>query len=237
MAIAERAGDALLELRARRPRPDDVGVVGDRTANELILEAIRAEFPSDAILSEESTDDLARLKAERLWIVDPLDGSREFSEDRDDWAVHVAFVYRNKLAGGAVALPARGLTLSTLAASPAPAPSGQLRMVVSRTRPPRVAQLVAKQFGAQLIPLGSAGAKTSAVVLGEADIYLHAGGQHEWDLAAPAAVALAAGLHVSRIDGSQLRFNQPDAWLPDVLVCPANLATGLLEAVRQAWDA
>jgi 3'(2'), 5'-bisphosphate nucleotidase len=153
-AIAERAGNMLLELRAQLPQPEDVASLGDRTANDLILEAIRAEYPDDAILSEESTDDLARLEAERLWIVDPLDGSREFGQGRDDWAVHVAFVYRNQLAGGAVALPPRGRTLSTLAPVPRGAASSQLRIVVSRSRAPRLAHDVAVRLSAQLMPVG-----------------------------------------------------------------------------------
>jgi 3'(2'), 5'-bisphosphate nucleotidase len=169
------------------------------------------------VLSEEAPDDLGRLTADRVWIIDPLDGSREYAEPgRSDWAVHVALWERGDLTAGAVALPA-------FEPGP-PRPPGRARIVVSRTRPPDIAAQVADSINAVLVPMGSAGAKAMAVVRGEADAYLHAGGMHEWDSAAPVFVARAAGLHASRLDGRPLRYNQPDPWLPDLLICRPELA-------------
>jgi 3'(2'), 5'-bisphosphate nucleotidase len=194
---------------------------------------LAAEAPGDAILSEEARDDLVRLERRRVWIIDPLDGTREFREPgRTDWAVHVALCIDGEPAAGAVALPARGVTLAT---DPPPPPvppwEGPPRILVSRTRPPAQSQVIRDALGGELVPLGSAGAKAMAVVLGEADVYAHAGGQYEWDNAAPAAVAAAAGLHVSRLDGSPLRYNQPDPWLPDLLICRRELAPAVLAAL------
>jgi 3'(2'), 5'-bisphosphate nucleotidase len=224
--IADMAGRRLLELRAAGGSADELKAAGDRTSHELIIDELRRRFPSDVVLSEEAADDHRRLGRHRVWIIDPLDGTREFSEPpREDWAVHVALVTDGELAIGAVALPARGLTLST--ADPSLMPphhDGPLRLLVSRTRPTEHALMLAEQLGADLVPMGSAGAKAMAVVLGEADIYAHSGGQYEWDSAAPVAVAAAAGMHVSRLDGSPLRYNQANPWLPDVLICRPELA-------------
>jgi len=178
-------------------------------------------------------DDPSRLASRRVWIVDPLDGTREFSEaGRLDWAVHVALAVDGVPVVAAVALPARGLTIATPnPPSPAARVEGRLRIAVSRTRPPAVAQALAARLGAELVPMGSAGAKTMAVLLGDADVYVHAGGQYEWDSAAPLGVALAAGLHFSRLDGSPLRYNQPSPWLPDLLVCRADLASDVLKTL------
>lgn len=236
--VATAAGELLLRLRAEleaaRTWPEDVGDAGDRQAHHLIAARLREARPGDALLSEEGRDDLRRLEARRVWIVDPLDGTREFSEPgRSDWAVHVALAVDGEPVAGAVALPARGVTLTT---DPAPPPAephhGPPRLVVSRSRPPRQALRIREAIGGELLPLGSAGAKAMAVVLGEADVYAHAGGQYEWDSCAPAAVALAAGLHVSRLDGSPLRYNRRDPWLPDLLICRADLARTVLAAVR-----
>ena len=230
---ARRAGDLLLELRA----DGGDGAAGDRKADDLILSMLRDARPDDAILSEESKDDPARLAAERVWIVDPLDGTREFGEaGRTDWAVHVALVAGGEPVAAAVALPAQGLVLST-AAPPALAPpsGGPVRVLVSRTRPPALATRLAELLDAELVPMGSAGAKTMAVVLGQADVYAHGGGQYEWDSAAPVGVAKAAGCHCSRLDGAPLRYNQQaDPYLPDLLVCRPELADRVLAAVRQA---
>ena len=173
--------------------------------------------------------------------MDPLDGTREFGEPgRIDWAVHVALWERGDLTAGAVALPAQGQVLSTAAPPKVPTVNGDsgperpLRIVVSRTRPPAFLERLREETGVTLVPMGSAGAKAAAVMLGEADAYIHAGGQYEWDSAAPAAVALAAGLHASRLDGSALRYNQPDPVLPDILICPVVLAEALLEAIGAA---
>ena len=234
---ASEAGRFLVGLRAELEAAGswayEVGDEGDRQAHHLIVDVLRRERPHDAVLSEEGWDDLRRLDAARVWIVDPVDGTREFSEPgRSDWAVHVGLVVAGRPVAGAVALPARGLTLGT--GDPPtvpPRPPGPPRVVVSRTRPPRQALQVRDALGAQLVPLGSAGAKAMAVVLGEVDAYVHAGGQYEWDSCAPAAVALAAGLHVSRLDGSPLVYNRRDPWLPDLLVCRPELAAAVLGAV------
>jgi len=206
------------------------GGAGDRRSHELLAAEIAAAYPDDAILSEEGADDPRRLTSRRVWIVDPLDGTREFGErDRDDWAVHVALAIEGRLAAGAVALPARSMTLGTMPPPEVrPRIAGPLRIAVSRTRPPEIATRIATAIDAVLVPMGSAGAKVAAVILGEVDAYVHAGGQWEWDSAAPVAVAVAAGLHASRIDGAALAYNQPRPWLPDLLVCRRELAAKVL---------
>jgi 3'(2'), 5'-bisphosphate nucleotidase len=241
--LAEQAGLRLLLLRSRGGDPDDLRKAGDASSHEFLLAEIAARRPRDVILSEEGRDDAARLTADRVWIVDPLDGTREFGEPgRTDWAVHVALWERGELTTGAVALPARNRVLSTAEPPPPPGSPGMglggepafaqpLRIVVSRSRPPSFAARVAQDIGATLMPLGSAGAKAAAVILGEADAYLHDGGQYEWDSAAPVAVALAAGMHASRLDGSKLEYNKAELWQPDILICPGKLADRLLTAV------
>jgi 3'(2'), 5'-bisphosphate nucleotidase len=210
-----------------------MGDVGDRQAHLFLVDLLAREAPDDAVLSEEGRDDLRRLDVARVWIVDPVDGTREFSEaGRTDWAVHVALAIDGEAVAGAVALPAREVTLSTdPAPPPRPAYDGEPRILVSRSRPPFQASIIQEALGGRLVPMGSAGAKAMAVVLGEADVYAHAGGQYEWDNAAPAAVAAAAGLHVSRLDGSELRYNQADPWLPDLLICRPDLADPVLRAL------
>ncbi len=227
----------LVGLRARlvgRGVPAAVlGAEGDRQAHEMLVDALASARPADAVLSEEGSDDPARLGAERVWVIDPLDGTRGFSEPRRaDWAVHVALVIDERPAAGAVALPALGLTLST-AAPPElpPRRAGPPRVVASRTRPQLAARAVADALDGEVLALGSAGAKAMAVVLGEADVYVHAGGQHEWDSCAPVAVAAAAGCAVSRLDGSKLRYNQPDTYLPDLMICRPELAGPVLAAL------
>lgn len=231
-ALAEEAGHRLLGLRARDV--PELGKAGDRLSHEYLTAELARARPADAVLSEEGKDDRARLAARRVWIVDPLDGTREYSEPgRTDWAVHVALWESGALTAGAVALPAQGKVLSTLQPPPAPAAprgTGQLRIVVSRTRAPGFTT----RLPGTLVPLGSAGAKAAAVITGEADAYVHDGGQYEWDSAAPVAVAQAAGLHASRLDGSKLEYNRADPWLPDILLCPVPLAGRLLRAIRLA---
>jgi 3'(2'), 5'-bisphosphate nucleotidase len=235
--LAAAAGQRLLALRQVRGDDDAAQLRrdGDRQSHEFLAGELALLRPADALLSEEGVDDPARLSASRVWIVDPLDGTREFGEPgRSDWAVHVALWERRELTAGAVALPAQGITLSTAdptPAAPPAAPQRRLRLIVSRTRPPAIAVALAAQLGAELVPLGSAGAKAAAVITGEADAYVHTGGQYEWDSAAPVAVALARGLHASRIDGSKLEYNQADPSLPDILICPAPLAAMLLKAI------
>lgn len=232
--LAAAAGRRLLALRSEGLRGDELKAAGDATSQQFLSAELAARFPEDAVLSEEGADDGGRLARRRVWIIDPLDGTREFSEPpRDDWAVHVALVIDGVPAAGAVALPARGVTLSTQAVPTTTAPRvGPPRLVVSRTRPPEHTGALAEGLGAELLPMGSAGAKAMAVASGEAEVYAHAGGQYEWDSAAPVAVAAAAGLHVSRLDGSPLRYNQGDPWLPDLLVCRPELAATVIELCR-----
>jgi 3'(2'), 5'-bisphosphate nucleotidase len=236
--LAAEAGRLLLALRSEGGDPDELRKAGDRSSHEFLAAQLATQRPADAILSEEGRDDPARLAAERVWIVDPLDGTREFGEPgRADWAVHVALWERGALTAGAVALPAEDRVLSTAGPPPAPEPpppGRPLRVVVSRTRPPALLEELSQLIDLSLVPLGSAGAKAAAVIKGEADAYIHGGGQYEWDSAAPVAVAQAAGLHASRLDGSALTYNQPDPMLPDILICPAALAGTLLDALSAA---
>jgi 3'(2'), 5'-bisphosphate nucleotidase len=231
--IAENAGKLLMVARGGGLlQGKALGSVGDAISNAFITRIIRETHPDDGLLSEEDKDDESRLEKRRVWVVDPLDGTREFSENRDDWAVHVALVIDGIPAACAVGLPSQGLTFSTAQPPPiAPAPPGRPRILVSRTRPPEVALKVAELLGGELIHMGSAGAKAMAVLRGQAHAYVHSGGQFEWDSAAPAGVAIAAGLHVSRLDGSPLRYNQPDPYLPDLIICRPELAPDILKAV------
>jgi 3'(2'), 5'-bisphosphate nucleotidase len=233
--IAESAGRLLMEIRGSGLFVGkSLGQAGDCVANRFILEALAQARPDDAILSEEEKDDEARLSAERVWIVDPLDGTREYGEGRSDWAVHVALSVGGQAAAGAVALPALGITLASDSPPTLPPPhTGAPRMLVSRSRPAEQAVAVAQAIGAELVAMGSAGAKAMAVVRGEADIYLHTGGQYEWDNCAPVAVAAAAGLHVSRIDGQPLAYNRPNPYLPDLLVCRREEAPRLIALVAE----
>jgi len=268
--LAEEAGRGLLELRARgfSDEPDTLRKAGDRLSHEFCVAELARRRPGDVVLSEEGADDPVRLTAERVWIVDPLDGTKEFGEPgRIDWAVHVALWERREadgagdLTAGAVALPAQGKVLSTLDPPPPPhrwdigavitapmshraeeggsagEPTGRLRIVVSRTRAPRFVLDISELINAELVPWGSAGAKVAAVVYGEADAYIHGGGFYEWDTAAPVAVARAAGLYASRIDGSALAYNQVDLLMPDILVCRPALAGTLLQAIREVTHA
>jgi 3'(2'), 5'-bisphosphate nucleotidase len=270
--LAERAGHLLLTLRAKGAGgdPDALKDAGDRSSHEFLMAELAKARPHDAVLSEEGIDDKARLTADRVWIVDPLDGTREFGEPgRTDWAVHVALWERNngpgaagELTAGAVALPAQGTVLSTFSPldvaqrrgregdsggpsegvsaeifPPGPGAERRLRLVVSRTRASQLVKDVAQLLNADLIPCGSAGAKAATVIQGQNDVYLHSGGFYEWDTAAPVAVARAAGLHVSRIDGSDVLYNQENPLLPDILVCRPAIASQLLNAIREATHA
>lgn len=245
--LAADAGKLLLQVRAEIgfDQPWTLGEAGDRQANSLLLRRLQAERPGDVVLSEEAHDDLARLKSDRVWIIDPLDGTREFSTPgRDDWAVHIALWRRSsngqpEITDAAVALPARGNVVYrtdtvTSGAAPAGVP-GTLRIAVSATRPPAVLHRIRQTLAIQPVSIGSAGAKAMAVIDGYVDAYLHAGGQWEWDSAAPAGVMLAAGMHASRLDGSPLRYNQLDPYLPDLLMCRAEVAPILLGAIADAW--
>jgi 3'(2'), 5'-bisphosphate nucleotidase len=263
--LATEAGRRLLELRARGGDQDVLRKAGDRRSHEFLSAELAARRPGDVLLSEEGADDPARRSARRVWIVDPLDGTREFGEPgRADWAVHVALWERTgpggagELTAGAVALPAQGKVLSTLdppspercgtetgitgtvsrrSASEPSAQDRRMRIVVSRTRAPSFVRNISDLLDAEVIVLGSAGAKVAAVIGGEADAYVHAGGFYEWDTAAPVAVARAAGFHASRIDGSPLAYNQADLKMPDILVCLPALAGALLQAIREVTNA
>src|ERR1700728_4688987 len=233
--LAEEAGRRLLAWRAAGGSADELRRAGDRSSHEFLAAELARQRPGAAVLSEEGADALARLSADRVWIVDPLDGTREFGEPgRSDWAVHVALWERGELTAGAVALPARDKVLSTADPVKAPAPPDPpavLRLLVSRTRPPEFMTRLARELDAELVPMGSAGAKAAAVICGDAEAYVHSGGQYEWDSAAPVAVAVASGLHASRIDGSKLSYNHAKPSLPDILICQAALADPLLEAI------
>ena len=230
--IAQEAGALLKVIQSCGLSGKELGDKGDREANTLILARLHAERPGEFVLSEEAADDLARCAARRVWVIDPLDGTAEFSSGRDDWAVHIGLSIDGEPAVGAVALPAINMVLATSPAPPMPPTRIPPRIVVSRNRAPPEAMAVAAALGAELVPMGSAGAKAMAVVRGEAEVYLHSGGQYVWDNCAPAAVALAAGLHVSRLDGSPLVYNCADTWLPDLLICAKPIAGAVLEAVR-----
>lgn len=233
--LAETAGRILRDVRASGVfSPEALGKAGDQTANAFLVHALRCARPDDGLLSEEAKCDGTRLQQSRVWIIDPVDGTREYGEARADWAVHVGLAIDGEPVIGAVALPDAGVVLRSDRPNPVPAPASPPRMVVSRSRPAPEAIAVARQLGAALIPMGSAGAKAMAVVRGEADIYLHAGGQHEWDSMAPVAVALAHGLHCSRIDGTPLRYNRADVYLPDLLICARSLVVPVLAALRMA---
>lgn len=234
--IAGQAGTLLMELRTPEALSDpaQLRAMGDKHSNQLIADILTIARPDDAILSEESDDDSDRLNRERVWIIDPLDGTREFGEDgRSDWAVHIALSVNGNITCASVGLPARNLILSI---NPPPplviAHDGTPRVVTSRTRNPPAAQAVAAALKGDLIPMGSAGAKAMAVVLGEADVYAHSGGMYQWDSAAPVGVAIANGLHVSRIDGSPIVYNKAATWLPDVLICRPELASIALQSLK-----
>jgi len=258
--LARDAGELLLQVWQEEGfwDPYDLGDAGDKRANTLILDGLARERPADAVLSEEAVDDLSRVDADRVWIVDPLDGTWEFSTRRNDWAVHIALWQRDGGAGlpptsgrgaglpatsghepggritdAAVALPAFGEVYRTdTVTPPAPRGEGPLRITASASRPPAVLWRLADQMDVELVRIGSAGAKAMAVVSGEVDAYLHAGGQWEWDSAAPAGVVRAAGLHASRLDGSPLMYNRRDPYLPDLLMCRQELAEVLLTGIR-----
>ena len=233
--LAEVAGRLLLEVRASGLLSlKALGKAGDQTANQFLCHALREQRPDDGLLSEEEKDNADRLSKSRVWIIDPVDGTREYGEERTDWAVHVALAIDGVPTIGAVALPGLDLVLRTDQPQPLPPAAEKPRMLVSRTRPAAEAVAVAEKIGAELVPMGSAGAKAMAVVRGEAEIYLHTGGQYEWDSCAPAAVAAAYGLHISRVDGSPLVYNQADVYMPDLLICRPEWAKPVLELVRDA---
>ncbi|MGB7372059.1 3'(2'),5'-bisphosphate nucleotidase CysQ [Erythrobacter sp.] len=234
--LARAAGAILREVRGSAMfEGKGLGAAGDGVANEFLCRAIRAARPADGLLSEEEKDDTERCALERVWIVDPVDGTREYGEGRSDWAVHVGLSIGGIASVGAVALPDLdgGVVLRTDESASLPHPAKAPRFLVSRTRPAKEALAVCDAMSGELVAMGSAGAKAMAVVRGEAEIYLHSGGQYEWDSCAPVAVALAHGLHCSRIDGSPLRYNRADPYLPDLLICRPQYAERVLSEVAR----
>lgn len=236
LRLADDAGAALLKIQ-REAAPEELGTRalkdrGDRESQLLLAASLACHRPDDAVLSEEAADDLVRLTAGRVWIIDPLDGTREYSEGRDDWAVHVALWERGELTAAAVALPGLGVTLGGRDEVRKWAPVARVRLAVSRTRATPLVEALARELDAELVPMGSAGYKAAAVVRGEVDAYVHTGGQYEWDSAAPVAVARAAGLFTSRVDGSPLRYNNENPYLPDLIVCNPSLADTLLARIE-----
>jgi 3'(2'), 5'-bisphosphate nucleotidase len=230
--LADQAGRLLLDLQQSGELGGKaLGQRGDDIANGFLCAALRQHRPDDALLSEEEKDCDTRCSVSRVWIIDPLDGTREYGEGRTDWAVHVALAIDGAASVGAVALPGLGVTLCSGKPTMLKAANQPLKMLVSRSRPAAEAVAVAKKLGAELLPMGSAGAKAMAVVRGEADIYLHTGGQYEWDNCAPVAVAQAAGLHCSRIDGSAMQYNNRDPYLPDLLICRQDLLNQVMAAL------
>ena len=236
--VATEAGAMLVELRdalvAEGIHYWDLKDEGDVAGHRYIMSALTAARPDDVILSEEAADNRRRLSAKRVWIIDPIDGTTEFAEHpRHDWAIHIALWEAGELTAASVALPTLRVTFDASPAAVVP-PSTRAKplLVTSRSRNPYCAVMVANALGCDVARLGSAGAKAMAVVMGEADIYVHDGGMYQWDSAAPSAVAKAAGLHVSRIDGSPLKYNQESLWLPDFLVCRTELAEPALNALN-----
>jgi 3'(2'), 5'-bisphosphate nucleotidase len=242
--LADAAGRRLLEVREEGLDGKELKDAGDQAAHDLLMELVAAYRPDDGVLSEEGKDDKARLGKDRVWIIDPLDGTREFSEPpRDDWAVHVALWESSnggELTAGAVAQPALGRTFHTGNPPAVPGLDGSAhregerpRIAVSRSRPPAFVTALAEALDAELVPMGSAGVKVISVARDVTDAYVHAGGQYEWDSAAPVAVAAAAGLFTSRVDGSPLRYNQDDVYLPDLIVCRPELAERIVAWLRE----
>lgn len=231
--LARQAGELLTPLRGGPLEGASLGFVGDQAANAFLMSSLKKLRPDDYILSEESPDDIARLSARRVWIVDPLDGTREYSAGRGDWAVHVALAVDGVPAAGAVAQPDLGRTFDTGSVEAAPRTDRSPVMLVSRTRAPEGAEKLAQELGAELRGMGSAGAKAAAVIAGEADLYFHSGGQHEWDNCAPVAVALAAGLMACRIDGSAIKYNQADVKVPDLLVARPEIGRAALQVINR----
>jgi 3'(2'), 5'-bisphosphate nucleotidase len=238
MSIASAAGTELLRVRAGSAvSGKELATLGDASAQAMIAAMLAEHRPDDAVLSEEAKDTNARLSADRVWIIDPVDGTREFSEGRADWAVHIALWERGALVLGVVAIPGEDVILSSTSVAPATAPmTSPPRLAVSRSRPPKITEPVREALGAELVPMGSAGVKIAAVARGQVEAYVHAGGQYQWDSAAPVAVARAAGLHTSRIDGSPLLYNEADPYLPDLIVCRPELAPEILKAIATSGE-
>ena len=236
--LAQSAADLLVDILDDRAPAENgwrLEHLGDRRSHGFLVAELHRHRPEDAVLSEEGHDDLTRLDAERVWIVDPLDGSSNYGWS-DQWAVHVGLVEAGVPTAGAVAVPCFGRTYAT---DPAPEPimsrvGPRPVVVVARSRHHIDGRLLASALGAEVLAIGSAGVKAMAVVRGEADAYVHGGGLYEWDSCAPVAVAQAAGLHASRLDGSPLEYNKADPWSPGLVICQRHIADELLEILKKA---
>jgi 3'(2'), 5'-bisphosphate nucleotidase len=246
--LAARTGARAIDL-ARRGRWSGrtLAELGDNAADGFLCGWLAAVRPNDAILSEETTDSRARLTAERVWIVDPIDGSKEYGSGGNEWAVQVALWVRGRLALGALALSGDGPVLAGICgdsddtlggeATPVrgttPEPS-RPRIIVSKNHTPKWAPDFAERLGGTIVTASGVGYKVARVLLGAADVYVHEGSikLYEWDTAAPEAVARAFGWNVSGLDGGELVYNRVPPTTGDFLVCRPASKTRCLEALR-----
>lgn len=217
-------------------RGQGLGKAGDAIAQDWIARALQLHRPEDSVLSEEAEDDRTRMDNDRVWIIDPLDGTREYAGGRQDWAVHIALAINGKIEHAAVGMPDLGKVFHT---ADVRAVGGRPtnRLVISQNSVPEVATFIAEDLGMELVRMGSCGAKTTSVILGDNDVYVHAGGQYEWDNAAPVGIAQAAGLFTSRLNGEKLQYNCDDPYLPDLLVCRPDAAERVLSSAAKFLDA
>lgn len=258
--VAQGAGQLLLELRESygEIEPDDkeranaLRKEGDRASHEYIAAALSAARPDDAVLSEEGADSDVRLSASRVWIVDPLDGTYEYGQNRADFAVHIVLWNTEgqaRLEAGVVDLPAQGLTRSVLDLDPqlGELPTNRpIRIVASRSRPPAtLAQTVhhlsgslseagITHEGVEVVDVGSVGAKVNEILSGRAEAYIHDTGFYEWDVAAPLNVAHHYGLHAEHIDGQPVVFNQMPPYVNNLVVARADLHGFVMDALRNS---
>ncbi|AWB82332.1 3'(2'),5'-bisphosphate nucleotidase CysQ [Corynebacterium yudongzhengii] len=234
--LAQGTGEILKGVRGvGLLRGRDLGEAGDDLAQNWIARVLAQHRPDDGFLSEEAADNPERLSKDRVWIIDPLDGTKEFATGRQDWAVHIALVENGRPTHAAVGLPDLGVVFSSSDARHVEGPFAR-KIIASRNRPPKVANHIAEKLGFTSEGFGSAGAKAMHVLLGDHDAYIHAGGQYEWDQAAPVGVALASGLHASRLNGEELRYNNRDTYIPDLLICRPELADDILSLASDYLD-
>jgi len=256
--IAAEAGRRLVGLRASGRWTDEgiLGDVGDQAADGYLQGYLRGRYPDDGLLSEETVDAAERAGKRLVWIVDPLDGTKEYSSGRHDWAVHVGLTIDGKPALGAVALPAIDRVLTgvcgggivqaavtgsdgewpqAFAADAGPSSGQPLRLACSRSHTPEWMQRFARELGgAELVPCGSVGFKVAMLLFGKADVYVHQKGLKEWDTCAPEAIARAAGWTVCRFDGSDQRYNQRDPRNDQIVVCRTRLRERVLAGLASS---
>ena len=252
MEAARSAGKRGLGLReAGRWEGKTLADIGDQAADGFLQGFVRGRYPEDGLLSEETADSPERLGRERTWIVDPLDGTKEYSQGRADWAVHVALTVGGTCALAAVALPSEGRVLwgvalegqerggddggGTLVSGASESPS-KPRVMVSRSHTPPWVETFAGSLGATLVPCGSAGFKVSRLLAGEGDIYVHKIGLKECDTCAPETVARALGWHVCRLRGEEHRYNRADPKNHELVVCRPTWRDRVLEAIASSGD-